>query len=82
MRGDMPSATLCFSLFFVLFERGSKSPSGRWSQVFVKAQPNISDGVPSELGVLSFELGIILGFACDFELEGFVLFFVFLFVGA
>ena len=28
----------------------------------------VSDGVPSELGILSFDLGIILGFACDFEL--------------
>ena len=24
--------------------------------------------MPSEFGVLNFELGIILGFACDFEL--------------
>ena len=23
---------------------------------------------PSELGILSFELGVVLGFACDFEL--------------
>jgi len=28
----------------------------------------VSDGKASELGVLNFELGIILGFACDFEL--------------
>ena len=27
--------------------------------------------VSSELGILSFELGIILGFACDFELFNF-----------
>ena len=28
----------------------------------------VSDDKASELGILSFELGIILGFACDFEL--------------
>ena len=28
----------------------------------------VSEGKASELGVLNFELGIILGFACDFEL--------------
>ena len=33
----------------------------------------VSDGKASELGILSFELGIILGFACDFELFSFEL---------
>ena len=74
MRGDMPSATLCFSLFFplVLFDRGnslsfiygiygrenlfsqdhighkgiakgSKSTSGLWIKVFVKALPTAAN---------------------------------------
>ena len=30
-------------------------------------------GTAEELGILSFELGIILGFACDFELFNFEL---------
>ena len=47
----------------------------------------VSEGKASELGVLNFELGIILGFAYDFELfscelEDIVLFLVFSFVGA
>ena len=33
----------------------------------------MADGMPSELGVLNFELGFILGFACDFELFSFEL---------
>ena len=47
----------------------------------------VSEGKASELGVLNFELGIILGFAYDFELfscelEDVVLFLVFSVVGA
>ena len=47
----------------------------------------VSEGKASELGVLNFELGIILGFAYDFELfscelEDIVLFLFFSVVGA